>query len=106
MALMIRLRQQGNRNRHTYRLVLMEKRAPRDGAYKALLGWYNPALKEDTHLHKEQIAHWLNLGAQISEKAKALVKRAAPEILQAVEEKKREQKKKKRAKAIASKEGT
>ncbi len=81
MALIIRLRQQGNKNRQTYRLVVMQKTAPRDGAYVDLLGWYNPLLEKDMQLDADKIEHWLSKGAEISEKAAALVKRFSPETL-------------------------
>ncbi|MEL7430923.1 MAG: 30S ribosomal protein S16 [Chlamydiota bacterium] len=88
MALIIRLRQQGNRNRQTYRLVVMKKTAPRDGAYIDLLGWYNPALEQDVCIYEEKVARWLEQGAEISDKAKALVKRSSPAVLQELAQKK------------------
>jgi small subunit ribosomal protein S16 len=42
MALKIRLRQQGRKNRQTYRLVVTDIRNPRDGKYLEMIGWYNP----------------------------------------------------------------
>ena len=42
MALKIRLRQQGRKNRPFYRMVVTDVRAPRDGKYCEALGWYNP----------------------------------------------------------------
>ena len=46
MALKIRLRQQGRKNRPFYRLVLTDSRTPRDGKYVEALGWYNPIEKD------------------------------------------------------------
>lgn len=84
MALKIRLRQQGKKNQYVYRLVLTDSRAPRDGKYIELLGWYNPfeeELEKNTSIHADRIQHWLNLGAIISERAQALIKKTAPQIL-------------------------
>jgi small subunit ribosomal protein S16 len=97
MALKIRLRQQGRRNRLVYRLVLSDARSPRDGKFQEVLGWYNPhetelerSLKVDAH----RIQHWIDQGAELSDKASALVKKTAPEILVALRQKKEAAKKK------------
>ena len=82
MALVIRLRKQGRRNRQCFRLVVADKRSPRDGKYVEMLGVYDPFAKDQTvTLKEDRVAHWLGLGAQISEKAKALVKSVAPQVL-------------------------
>lgn len=84
MALVIRLRQQGSRNRQTFRLVVTEKTNPRDGKYIEMLGWYNPLAGEgkEYKVDQERVLFWLNNGAQLSEKARSLVSRAAPEVAQ------------------------
>jgi small subunit ribosomal protein S16 len=90
MALRIRLRQQGRHNRPFYRLVVTEARAPRDGKYIEMLGWYDPrGTTEETlvQLDSERVQHWINHGAEVSECALALVRRRAPEIVQALQEK-------------------
>lgn len=81
MALKIRLRQQGRRNHIVYRLVLADVRAPRDGRYIELLGWYDPHAQVNYQLKDERIFYWLNQGAQLSEKAESLVKQGAPQLL-------------------------
>lgn len=98
MALKIRLRQQGRKNRLVYRLVLSDSRSPRDGKYIELLGWYNPHEKEaekNLKVEGSRVLHWLRKGAILTEKAEKLVQRATPEILKQVQESKQE----KRAKA-------
>ena len=83
MALIIRLRQQGRRNRQSYRLVVADKRSPRDGKYIEKLGWYDPFAKEDKNLfiEEEKVFYWLDKGAILSEKARSLVKKVSPEML-------------------------
>src|SRR5215211_1265293 len=84
MALKIRLRQQGRTNRSFYRLVVTDSRSPRDGKYVEALGWYNPIEAEDDKklfFKSDRIQHWLDLGAQLTEKAATLVKRTAPDII-------------------------
>lgn len=90
MALKIRLRQQGRTNSPFYRMVLTDVRAPRDGKYIEVLGWYNPFEAEqekNISLNAERIQHWLNLGAEITETAEALVAKVAPSVIRTQTEK-------------------
>lgn len=80
MALKIRLRQQGRRNHVVYRLVLADAEFPRDGKYIELLGWYDPHSDVNYQLKSERIFYWLNQGAELTEKAAALVRRGAPGV--------------------------
>ena len=76
---------QGRKNRPFYRIVLIDSRRPRDGKYHENLGWYNPleAEAEKSLLVKgDRVAHWLDNGAVMSEKAACLVKRSAPEVFE------------------------
>ncbi len=93
MSLKIRLRQQGRRNSLKYRLVLADSRSPRDGKYVETLGHYDPAMDGDAnaHVHADRISFWLDNGAELTQKAEALVKRFAPEVI--AELKKRQQEK-------------
>lgn len=97
MALKIRLRQQGRKNLLTYRLVLTDERNPRDGKYNEMLGWYKPQEEESVSVNGERIGYWLEKGAQLTEKARSLVKQAAPEVITALDARVAAQKAKKRA---------
>ena len=99
MALMIRMRQQGARNQHTFRIVLTDKRAPRDGKYKAMLGWYKPhqAGEQNFSIDLERVQHWISFGAQMSDRVTTFVGRVAPEILKAIQMKRDQHLAKKRA---------
>ncbi|MBN2479357.1 MAG: 30S ribosomal protein S16 [Parachlamydiales bacterium] len=90
MALTIRFRQMGKRNRQTFRLVVIDKRSPRDGKYVEMVGWYNPFAEgeKNTSINAERILFWLDKGAQMTLKAKALIKRTAPEVMKSLNEKK------------------
>jgi small subunit ribosomal protein S16 len=90
MALKIRLRQQGRKNRETYRLVVTDCRSPSDGKYVEMLGWYNPFESETERLASvkpERIQFWLDQGAQLTHKAEALVLKLAPAIVRKQTEK-------------------
>lgn len=106
MVLKIRLRQQGRTNRLTYRLVVADSRSPRDGKYVENLGYYDPHMEgeKDAVLHEDRIQHWVDQGAELSEKAEALVARKAPGVIKSLRErdlakvKKRSEKRKATAK--------
>ena len=70
MALAMRLSKGGRKNRPFYRIVVADKRMPRDGRYIERLGTYNPLLSKDdekrVNLNEERIKHWLGEGAQPS----------------------------------------
>lgn len=88
MALKIRLRQQGRKNRVVYRLVLTDVGAPRDGKYMEMLGWYNPHQVITLDVKGDRVFYWLNQGAEITEKAIALIKKGAPGVYEAYTAKK------------------
>ncbi len=72
MALSIRLSRQGRKKRPFYRIVVADKRMPRDGRYIEKLGTYNPLLQDDNEqrvqLVTERIKYWLSEGAQPTER--------------------------------------
>ena len=77
MATKIRLKRIGRRNRPFYRMVVMDSRSRRDGAAIEELGWYNPIDKENSFsLKDDRILHWLKDGAQTTDAAHKLLKRA------------------------------
>ncbi len=77
MATKIRLKRIGRRNRPFYRMVAMDSRNRRDGAAIEELGWYNPIDADHSYdLKGERILHWLKEGAEPSEAAHKLLRRA------------------------------
>ncbi|MBK9584635.1 MAG: 30S ribosomal protein S16 [Alphaproteobacteria bacterium] len=72
MALAIRLTRGGRKNRPYYRIVVADKRMPRDGRFIEKLGTYDPLLPTDNEnrvrLVKDRIEYWLSQGAQPSER--------------------------------------
>jgi small subunit ribosomal protein S16 len=64
----IRLRRVGAKNRPSYRVVVTDSRAPRDGAYIEKIGLYNPLTEPETVVIEEEKAlNWLRQGAQPTE---------------------------------------
>jgi len=77
LATKIRLKRIGRRNRPFYRMVAMDSRNRRDGAAIEELGWYNPIDADHSYdLKGERILHWLKEGAEPSEAAHKLLRRA------------------------------
>ncbi|WP_321344233.1 30S ribosomal protein S16 [Breoghania sp.] len=68
MALKIRLARGGSKKRPYYRIVVADARSPRDGRFLEKVGSYNPLLPKDSPervvLMNERIQHWLDNGAQ------------------------------------------
>ena len=68
MALKIRLARGGSKKRPYYHVVLADARSPRDGRFLENLGSWNPMLAKDNaervKLDGERIKHWLDQGAQ------------------------------------------
>jgi small subunit ribosomal protein S16 len=76
VATTIRLTRMGKKKRPFYRLVVLDSRVRRDGAYLANLGHYNPFVEPaEVKLHADEIVAWLGKGATVSDSARALLKR-------------------------------
>ena len=61
----IRLRRTGSKKKPTYRVVVADSRAPRDGAFIAVIGHFNPLTDPETIVVDEEKAlSWLRQGAQ------------------------------------------
>ena len=58
-------------------MVVMDSRSRRDGAAIEELGWYNPIdVEHSFSLNEERIIHWLKDGAQTTDAAHKLLRRA------------------------------
>lgn len=68
MSLKIRLTRSGAKKRPYYRIVVADARAPRDGRFIEKIGTFNPLLAKDHPerftLVEERVKHWLEAGAQ------------------------------------------
>ncbi len=83
----IRLRRTGAKKQASYRIVVADSRAPRDGKFIEILGWYNPRTDPPTfEINKARADYWLSQGAQPSEAVARLLKKmetAQPESAEA-----------------------
>ncbi|MEW5423528.1 30S ribosomal protein S16 [Amorphus sp. 3PC139-8] len=68
MPLKIRLSRGGAKKRPYYRIVIADARSPRDGRFLEKVGTFNPLLPKDHPerftLVEERVKHWLEAGAQ------------------------------------------
>ncbi|MET3615341.1 small subunit ribosomal protein S16 [Rhizobium aquaticum] len=68
MALKIRLARGGSKKRPYYQIVIADARSPRDGRFLEKVGSWNPMIAKDAEgrivLNNERIQHWLDNGAQ------------------------------------------
>lgn len=74
MAVKIRLSRIGKKNRPFNRIVVLDSRKKRDGAYLENVGTYDPIKKEIIQIHLDRIQDWVSKGAQCSETVTKLVK--------------------------------
>ncbi len=75
MAVAIRLRREGSKDRPYYRVVAADSRARRDGRYIEVLGTYDPMADGAYKLDLEKVEKWLGHGAKASETVTSLIKR-------------------------------
>lgn len=72
----IRLRRMGAKKKPFYRIVVADKRSPRDGRFIETIGTYDPLTEPETvELKLDRAAHWLSVGAQPSEAVARLLKK-------------------------------
>ncbi len=71
----IRLRRVGAKKQPSYRIVVADKDAPRDGRFIENIGNYNPRTEPETvELDADRALYWLSVGAQPSEAVARLLK--------------------------------
>ena len=76
MAVSIRLRREGARNRPYYKVVVADSRSPRDGKFIELIGTYDPKKPDhNSTLKLDRIDHWIARGAQPSDTVRSLIKK-------------------------------
>ena len=64
----IRLRRMGAKKKPFYRIVIADKRSPRDGRFIETIGTYDPLTEPETiEIELDRAAHWLSVGAQPTE---------------------------------------
>ncbi len=77
MAVKIRLRRMGSRNAAFYRVIVQDARYAPTGRFIETVGWYDPKQEGNNFsLNLDRVNYWLSNGAQPSDTAKSLIKKA------------------------------
>jgi small subunit ribosomal protein S16 len=76
MSVTIRLSRHGAKKRPFYRIVVSDRRYPRDGRYIEQLGTYDPrAGSGGVNLDREKVEAWIKQGAKPSQTVSVLIKK-------------------------------
>lgn len=74
MAVKIRLKRMGKKKQPTYRVVVADSRAPRDGRIIERLGRYDPRQEPSlVEIDNERAQYWLSTGAQPTDRVRKLL---------------------------------
>lgn len=77
MSAVIRLARAGTKKKPFYRIVVADKRSPRDGDFIEKIGTFNPLLAKDSAsrvvFNAERAKHWLSVGALPSDRVNSIL---------------------------------
>ena len=74
MAVRIRLKRQGRKQRPYYHIVVADARSPRDGRFIERIGNYDPNTQPATiEINVDKAVNWLQNGAEASDTARAIL---------------------------------
>ena len=77
MAVSIRLRREGSLNNPYYKVVVTDKRSPRDGKFIEIIGNYNPKKTGvNFQVDLSRVDYWIGNGAQPSDTVRSIIKKA------------------------------
>jgi small subunit ribosomal protein S16 len=75
MAVRVRLTRVGSKKNPIWRVVVADRRSPRDGRFIEAIGHYNPQTQPSTIvIDHERLDHWLALGAEPTNTVKKLMR--------------------------------
>ena len=76
MAVKIRLKRMGMKQKPFYRVVVADDRFPRDGRFIEELGYYNPMTNPaEIKIDGEKAKYWVGVGAQPTDTVRILLKK-------------------------------
>jgi small subunit ribosomal protein S16 len=78
VAVAIRMKRMGRKNREYYRICATDRRSPRDGRVIEELGTYDPHVSETDArctLNGPRVDYWLSVGAQPSDAVRVLIRK-------------------------------
>ena len=77
MSASIRLKRFGSKKRPYYRIVVMDRTAPRDGKTIEELGYYHPIEAEEKQIvfDADKVRAWVDKGARVSDTVRSILNR-------------------------------
>ena len=76
MSVTIRMSRHGAKKKPFYRIVVSDRRFPRDGRYIEQVGTYDPRARTGgVDLNREKIESWIKKGAKPSQTVSELIKK-------------------------------
>lgn len=76
MSVTIRMSRHGTKKRPFYRIVVSDRRFPRDGRYIEQVGTYDPsATTGGLKLNRDKVETWIKKGAKPSQTVSELIKK-------------------------------
>ncbi len=77
MAVKLRLKKMGAKQRPFYRIVAADSRFPRDGRFLEIVGTYNPiTVPAEIKVDEEKALYWLNNGAMPTDTVRNILSKA------------------------------
>ncbi|HEX2747055.1 MAG TPA: 30S ribosomal protein S16 [Verrucomicrobiales bacterium] len=78
MAVAIRLRREGSKDRPFYRIVVADSRNRRDGRFIEMIGTYDPMKKgeDNSVVDLSKVDSWIGKGAKASETVASIIRKA------------------------------
>ena len=75
MSASIRLKRFGTKKRPYYRIIVIDRMAPRDGKTIEELGYYHPIEAEDKQIsfNPEKVRAWIDKGAVVSDTVRSIL---------------------------------
>ena len=75
MSVSIRLRREGTTKRPYYKVVVADKRSPRDGKFIEIIGNYDPRKEgQNASIDISRADYWISKGAQPSDTVRSLIR--------------------------------
>jgi len=83
MAVAIRLRREGTKDRPYYRIVVADQRTRRDGRFIEMIGTYDPLRPDgDSQIDLAKAEAWIAKGARPSETVASIIKKERKKVPQ------------------------
>ncbi|MDX2079973.1 MAG: 30S ribosomal protein S16 [Terrimicrobiaceae bacterium] len=77
MAVAIRLRREGTKNRPYYKIVVADQRRARDGKFIEIIGSYDPKKEgENFDIQLDRAEYWVGVGARPSQTVGSIITKA------------------------------